>query len=310
MLLCLTGDPLLLCPCVWPWIPHWSFVSRLWPLLRRGACKLHSAASRDPDKTGTAAWPVSITEIQLCFFLGCLQQQTECTSGTDLLRQADVQPHWDTMCRSSLLPRQVKVYWHSADQSKHWPHNARGLAGQPLFSISDLTFAKGTFAPPLWSYRTSNMMLATHCLLFVGCLTSQQPAVYPKDVSAQYYGLPRWDRSCRSNSLSPQVKIYWHWTNQSQNQKPDRAAPGVPIFKSLVHGMTRLVRKSMWRKRESNPGSVSPEGGAVPLNVLYHTTPHHTTQTAAPNDKIHATSTILIWDVWNEVRIALSYYVW
>ena len=53
----------------------------------------------------------------------------ECISGTDLLRQLYVLPHWDRSCRSNVLPHPVTVYWHRADQSQYWPCNARLLAG-------------------------------------------------------------------------------------------------------------------------------------------------------------------------------------
>ena len=42
----------------------------------------------------------------------------ECISGTDLLRQVYVLPHWDRSCRSNVLPHPVTVYWHQADQSQ------------------------------------------------------------------------------------------------------------------------------------------------------------------------------------------------
>ena len=53
----------------------------------------------------------------------------ECISGTDLLRQVYVLPHWDRSCRSNFPSHLVTVYWHQADQSQHWPYNARRLAG-------------------------------------------------------------------------------------------------------------------------------------------------------------------------------------
>ena len=56
----------------------------------------------------------------------------ECISGTDLLRQFYVLPHWERSCRSNFLPHPVTVYWHRADQSQRWPYNARRLAGLPL----------------------------------------------------------------------------------------------------------------------------------------------------------------------------------
>ena len=53
----------------------------------------------------------------------------ECISGTDLLRQFYVLPHWDRSCRSNLPSHPVTVYWHRANQSQRWPYNARRLAG-------------------------------------------------------------------------------------------------------------------------------------------------------------------------------------
>ena len=50
----------------------------------------------------------------------------------DVLEQLHVMPHWDRSCRSNFQPRPVTVYWHRADQSQHWPYNARCLAGCPL----------------------------------------------------------------------------------------------------------------------------------------------------------------------------------
>ena len=53
----------------------------------------------------------------------------ECISGTDLLRQFYVLPHWDRSCRSNFLPHPVTVYWHRANQSQRRPYNASRLAG-------------------------------------------------------------------------------------------------------------------------------------------------------------------------------------
>ena len=47
----------------------------------------------------------------------------ECISGTDLLRQFYVLPHWDRSCRPNFLFHPVTVYWHRANQSQHWPHS-------------------------------------------------------------------------------------------------------------------------------------------------------------------------------------------
>ena len=52
----------------------------------------------------------------------------ECISGTSLLRQLYVLPHWDRSCRSNLPSHLVTVYWHRANQSQRWPYNARRLA--------------------------------------------------------------------------------------------------------------------------------------------------------------------------------------
>ena len=52
------------------------------------------------------------------------------------------------------------------------------------------------------------------------------------DLQRQFYVLPHWDRSCRSNFPSHPVTVYWHQADQSQ--APGRVATGVPIFKSLV----------------------------------------------------------------------------
>ena len=60
-----------------------------------------------------------------------------------------------------------------------------------------------------------------HCLLvclFVGCVTSQQHAecISGTDLHRQFYVLPHWDRSCRSNFPSHPVTVYWHRADQSQ----------------------------------------------------------------------------------------------
>ena len=67
-----------------------------------------------------------------CLFVGWLLNVPatgECISGTDLLKQLYVLPHWDRNCRSNVLPHLVTVYWHRADQSQCWSYNARRLAG-------------------------------------------------------------------------------------------------------------------------------------------------------------------------------------
>ena len=56
----------------------------------------------------------------------------ECISGTYLLRQFYVLPHWDRSCRFNFPSHPVTVYWHWVNQSQHWPYNARRMAGQLL----------------------------------------------------------------------------------------------------------------------------------------------------------------------------------
>ena len=61
----------------------------------------------------------------VCWLVGCVKSQ----QGTDKLRQCYVLPHWDRSCRSHFQSHPVTVYWHRANQSQHWPYNARRLAG-------------------------------------------------------------------------------------------------------------------------------------------------------------------------------------
>ena len=66
--------------------------------------------------------------IVVCWLLN-VPATCECISGTDLLRQFYVLPHWDRSCRSNFPSHPVTVYWHRANQSQWWPYNARRLAG-------------------------------------------------------------------------------------------------------------------------------------------------------------------------------------
>ena len=56
------------------------------------------------------------------------------------------------------------------------------------------------------------------CLLFVGCLTSQRHASVSQGriCSDNFFVLPHWERSCRSNFPSHPVTVYWHRADQSQ----------------------------------------------------------------------------------------------
>ena len=68
----------------------------------------------------------------ICLLVGWLLNvpaTCKCISGTDLLRQFYVLPHWDGSCRSNFPSHPVTVYWHRANQLKHWPYNSRRLAG-------------------------------------------------------------------------------------------------------------------------------------------------------------------------------------
>ena len=72
------------------------------------------------------------------------------------------------------------------------------------------------------------------------------------DQLRQFYVLPHWDISCRSNFPSHPATVYWHQANQSQHwprrQTPGRVATGVPMFKSLVW----LDPEKSRHKQESN----------------------------------------------------------
>ena len=70
---------------------------------------------------------VRVRTVVVCWLLN-VPATWECTSGTDLLRQVFVLPHWDRNCRSNFPSHPVTVYWHRANQSQHWPYNARRLA--------------------------------------------------------------------------------------------------------------------------------------------------------------------------------------
>ena len=66
--------------------------------------------------------------------VGCLtsQQHASVSQGRICSDKFHVLPHWDRSCRPNFPSHPVTVYWHRADQSRHWPCNARRLAGLPL----------------------------------------------------------------------------------------------------------------------------------------------------------------------------------
>ena len=71
---------------------------------------------------------LSARTVFVCWLLN-VPATCECISGTDLLRQFYLLPHWDRSCTSNFPSHPVTVYWHRADQSQRWPYNARCLAG-------------------------------------------------------------------------------------------------------------------------------------------------------------------------------------
>ena len=74
-------------------------------------------------------WAIDGGEVVVVCWLLKVSATCECISGMDLLVQFDVLPHWDRSCRANFPSHPVSVYWHWANQSQHWPYNARRLAG-------------------------------------------------------------------------------------------------------------------------------------------------------------------------------------
>ena len=56
--------------------------------------------------------------VVVCWLLS-VPATCQCISGTDLLRQFYVLPHWDRSCRPNFPSHLVTVYWQRADQSQH-----------------------------------------------------------------------------------------------------------------------------------------------------------------------------------------------
>ena len=119
-----------LCACLWVGVCVWR-------------CTFMNGYGWDGGRGGGGAY--ALVCIYLYVFLGqCLDTWTgglfvswslnvpatcECSSGTDLLRQFYVLPHWDRSCRPNFPSYPVTVYWHWADQSQHGSYNSRNLAG-------------------------------------------------------------------------------------------------------------------------------------------------------------------------------------
>ena len=78
----------------------------------------------------TTNWAIAAPAktVVVCWLLN-VPATCKCISGTDLLRQFYVLPHWDRNCTSNSPSHPVTAYWHRANQSKHWPYNIRCLAG-------------------------------------------------------------------------------------------------------------------------------------------------------------------------------------
>ena len=81
------------------------------------------------------------------------------------------------------------------------------------------------------------------CLLFAYCPSNR--LVYLRNGSAQFYLLPHWDRSCRSNYLPHPVTVYWHWADQYQRCPYNaRSLAGKPLecqFLSHRYDLTQKI---------------------------------------------------------------------
>ena len=87
--------------------------------------------NKDRDNKGMNNSRQGHNNRDVCLLVACSNVPATgwCISGTDLLRQFYMLPHWDRSCRSNFLPHTVTVYWHRANQSQRWPYNARRLVG-------------------------------------------------------------------------------------------------------------------------------------------------------------------------------------
>ena len=95
--------------------------------------------------------------------------------------------------------------------------------------------------------------------LFVGWLLNvpaRCECILGMDLLRQFYVLPHWDRSCRSNCPSHPVTIYWHQADQSQHWPYiARRLAGWPLgCQFLRHWYDSTPEKSRC-KQDSNPGS-------------------------------------------------------
>ena len=110
------------------------------------------------------------------------------------------------------------------------------------------------------------------------------------DLLRQFYVLPHWDRSCRSNFLPHPVTVYWHRADQSQRWPYNaRRLAGLPLECQFLSHWYDLTPKKSHHKWDSNPGSSALEADALPLgqqggigqghpqflDILQHSMPTH-----------------------------------
>ena len=111
------------------WLAPWTALSSStgWPVVQANGLSLS-------PRLAVASYSTYYRSVlqKKGWLLACLLNipaTCECISGTDLLRQFYVLPHWDRSSRSNFPSHPVTVYWHRADQSQRWPYNARRLEG-------------------------------------------------------------------------------------------------------------------------------------------------------------------------------------
>ena len=86
--------------------------------LMQRVCKVRVVAQPLPATSGRWSTLLQLHSCIVCWLLN-VPATCKCISGTGLLRQLYVLPHWDRSCRPNFLPHPVTVYWHRADQSQH-----------------------------------------------------------------------------------------------------------------------------------------------------------------------------------------------
>ena len=170
----------------------------------------------------------------------------------------------ETYLFCSRLPN-IQAYmqgmYGSASTVAHATTLRQRLLDQLAASPSYCTLALGQVVRALTLSRQASGK-AVCCLLNV---PAKCQCISGTDLLRQFYVLPHWDRSCRSNFLPHPVTVYKHRADQSQHRPynyrlaPGRVATVVPIFKSMIW----LDPKKSRHKRDSNPGSSAPEVDAL-----------------------------------------------